>query len=217
MRPILIVVSVLLLLATARVGGAQPIQSRAITSRMLPQGLVFRGDLVAAREWTDRTGHNILLLTRTPEFTSRGECGSSGPCRDREIYAYHYIQRAGGYSPLWTITDFVRECDLDMAISFEPRSIAITDLDRDGVAETGFMYVLGCSGGVDPLTMKLIMHEGTTKYAIRGSGDLAAEIGPMGAGRMVVDAALSGGPPVFRTFAVQQWKRFSRQVNWQLD
>lgn len=206
-----------LLLGAVQICAAQPITSRAVEARSLPRGAVFRGDLVAAREWTDRAGHNILLLTRTPEFTSRGECDSSLPCRDQELYAYHYVLGPGGYSLLWTVTDFVRECDLDMAVAFEPRSIAITDLDRDGVGETGFMYVLGCAGGVDPLTMKLIMHEGTTKYAIRGSTDLAAEYGPWAAGRMVVDAALSGAPPAFQTFAVQQWKRFSRHVSWRVD
>ena len=38
-----------------------------------------------------------------------------------------------------------------------------------GVAEISIPYVSICRGGMDPGVMKIIMYEGSTKYALRGS------------------------------------------------
>jgi len=42
-------------------------------------------------------------------------------------------------------------------------------LALDGITEISIPYVSICRGGMDPGVMKLIMYEGNTKYALRGS------------------------------------------------
>jgi hypothetical protein len=210
MRQTLISTAVLSLVLTPSICTAQQIESRIVQPRAIPAEAAYTGNLVAARSWTDALGENLLILSLTDELPSRGEYG-----RDIETYGYHYLRREGGYALLWRTTDFVRKCDLDMTLKVGPRTVAITDLDADGTAETTFMYIMGCYGGVDPLTMKLLMHEGATKYAIRGSTDLSVELhSPDYASEMNIDPSLRDGPAAFREFAVRHWNRFKRYSPW---
>jgi hypothetical protein len=209
MRQILIS-TVLSLVLIPSICTAQQIESRTVPPRAIPTEAAYTGNLVAARSWTDALGENLLILSLTDELPSKGEYG-----RDIETYGYHYVRREGRYTLLWRTTDFVRECDLDMTLKVGPRTIAITDLDADGTAETTFMYTMGCNGGVDPLTMKLLMHEGETKYAIRGTTDLSVELhSPDYASEMNIDPSLRDAPAAFREFAVRHWNRFKRYSPW---
>ncbi|HET6229686.1 MAG TPA: hypothetical protein VFE05_06350 [Longimicrobiaceae bacterium] len=96
-------------------------------------------------------------------------------------------------------------CDFDLTAGFEPGSLAVTDLDRDGVAETSFLYVLACRSDVSPAVLKLIMHEGAAKYAIRGT---TRPKGAGAGGEMRPDAAFRTAPAAFLAFARHQWARF---------
>ena len=58
---------------------------------------------------------------------------------------------------------------MDWFTGFVPKATTITDLDNDGIAEISLPYVSICRGGMDPGDMKIIMYEGSTKYALRGS------------------------------------------------
>jgi hypothetical protein len=168
---------------------------------------------VAARRWSDRLGENWLVLAKSRCLTPNLEPGSTW-CGDEELYAYHYVRRAGSFSLLWSTIDAVRECEVDVTLVHSPRTLAITDLDADGVAESTFVYLLACRGGVDPAGMKLIMHEGATKYAIRGNTDMS-DLGPgYGRGRMQLDPAFSRAPRQLREFAVSHWNRFVRESTW---
>ena len=124
------------------------------------------------------------------------------------------MRRNGAWSQLWRTFDSVRECGEDVVLTHSPRTLAITDLDRDGVAETTFVYLLACRGGLDPADMKLIMHEGATKYAIRGNTDLRDSGFEYPAPRMALDPAFSRAPRSFRDFAVAHWNRFVRESTW---
>jgi len=208
-NPALLLVFALLLAPSAVV--AQGIVARRVAAREVPAGAAHRGTVEAARRWTDRNGDNLLLLTRTDELTTSNADGER--FRAREIYAYHYVREGAGYRLLWQTTDFVRECDLDLALDYAPGSLQVTDVDADGIAETSYVYRKACRGGVDPPGLKLILHEGATKYAIRGSGDMR-DIGPeYPAPEMRLDAALER-EPALRAFAVRQWGRFVREPRW---
>ena len=50
---------------------------------------------------------------------------------------------------------------------FIKNAAVVTDLDQDGIAETTVQYKLACRSDVSPALMKLVMHEGETKYAHR--------------------------------------------------
>ena len=69
----------------------------------------------------------------------------------------------------WTLTDFERDCRFDLYAGFLPDGLTITDLDGDGLAESTLLYTLSCRSDVSPARLKLILHEGKAKYAIRGT------------------------------------------------
>ncbi len=70
---------------------------------------------------------------------------------------------------MWKISDAEQDSPLDLAVAFIKGSLAITDLDKDGMAETTVQYKLACRSDVSPAQMKLILHEDTVKYALRGT------------------------------------------------
>jgi len=202
----------LALLIAPRVAGAQGITARRVAPGEVPRDVVYRGRVEGARRWTDRTGDNLLLLTRTDVVTKPGP-EDEDPHREREIHAYHYVREGAGYRLLWRTADFVRECPLDLALEYAPGSLQVTDVDADGIAETSYVYRLACQGGVDPSELKLILHEGATKYAIRGSGDLRDAAPGDPAPEMRMDAALRR-EPALRALAERQWRRFVREMRW---
>jgi hypothetical protein len=128
-----------------------------------PSGLKFRGKLQEAWKWKDSLGDNVLILSATDIYWNSGEDASS-----IQLFAYHYCKKDTGYRVLWRLNDMIENCPVDIKAAFLKGSTSITDLDKDGVAETTVQYRLVCRGDVSPADMKLIMHEDTVKYALRG-------------------------------------------------
>ncbi|HEU0052247.1 MAG TPA: hypothetical protein VFQ39_03675 [Longimicrobium sp.] len=190
---------------------AQEIAVRRLTPREVPAAAARVGKIEAARQWRDRTGDNLLLLTRTDEVWAPDSDGNDA--RSREIHGYHYVREGGRYRLLWHTVDFERDCIVDIVLQYAPGSLQVTDVDRDGTAETSYVYQIACMGGVDPTGVKLIMHEGATKYAIRGSSDLRDYGGDYPPPTMNVDPALAR-EPALRAYAVAQWRRFIRTNRW---
>lgn len=200
--PVLITLLAAPALAQARTASF-PVQN--VAARSIPRTMPYQGRPVAAKRWTDRLGENTLILTQTGKLRGRACPPGQDPCSDAEVYAYHYVRRGAAVSLLWRTVDFERGCEFDLYAGFIPESIAITDLDADGVAESSFMYLLTCRSDVSPATLKLIMHEGAQKYAARGSSR------PRGAGmggEMQLDAAFARAPRAFGELVRAQWRRF---------
>jgi hypothetical protein len=192
-------------LALAVPAAQQPrIQARDLPLRSLPAAMAHQGTPVVAKRWTDRLGENTLILTQTGRRPSRSCPVSDAPCGDAEVYAYHYVARGGPPALLWRTVDFVRDCEFDLYAGYLRASVAVTDLDRDGTAETSFMYLLACRSDVSPAGLKLILHEGAQKYAARGT---SRPRGAMEGGEVRLDDAL-GRVPAFASFARAQWQRF---------
>jgi hypothetical protein len=179
----------------------------AFDEGILPPGIQVDGAVVAGSRWRDAAGENLLLLTQTGEIgRSSGECTD---CRDAELYAYQFVRNGGGWERLWRVADFERGCEFDLLVGFVPGSLTVTDLDEDGTAESTFLYTLACRSDVSPATRKLIMHEGAAKYAIRGTTDLSAMIGPeYGGGERTLDPAFDRAAPPQRAYALRQWDRY---------
>jgi len=187
-----------------------PIQNLALQS--LPRTMPHQGRPVAAKRWTDGLGENTLILTQTGALRGRSCPPGQDPCSDAEVYAYHYVRRGAAVSLLWRTVDFQRGCEFDLYAGFIPESIAVTDLDADGVAESSFMYLLACRSDVSPATLKLIMHEGAQKFAARGSSrPRGAEFG----GDVRLDEAFARAPRTFGEFVRAQWRRFASHDTFQ--
>jgi hypothetical protein len=212
--PSIIAASALVLASHA--AQAQALAVRALTPRQVPAGVAFAGRVEAARAWTDRTGENLLLVSRTPRVVTPAPHPEEDPRAAREIHAYHYVRQGTGYRLLWQTVDFVRDCEFDLLLQLVPGSLQVSDVDANGVAETSYAYLLTCTSDVSPPEMKLILHEGAAKYAIRGLTDLRAFGPEYPPPTMNVDAALRREPTLL-AFAERQWRRFVRLRTWPSD
>jgi hypothetical protein len=133
----------------------------------VPRDLPIQGKPVAAVRWTDRLGANLLVLA----LTARVGPASGGTKR---LHGYHFTRAQGtaepaAWKPLWSVTDGVVHCEFDLTLEVLTASVSITDLDEDGSAETTFAYVASCRSDVSPDVLKVLLHEGPTKYALRGT------------------------------------------------
>ncbi len=169
----------------------------------LPASVKYDGKIVAGARWEDKNGQNVLIVCET-------DMKSSGDNRSKELFAYQYILNGDEAKQLWKVNDFIKDCPVDVMLSLIPKSITVTDINKDGVAENTFIYRMSCKGDVSPDDMKLIMHEGENKYAIRGSM-LMIMGGEKYGGEMKPDPAFDKGPAGFFAYAREEWKKFETE------
>jgi hypothetical protein len=140
----------------------------------IPKYLDFRGTVVEALNWKDSEGEKILIQCVTGHFVWKDylEDSSEYMLQDKsELYAYLFLRSEGEklFKKQWRVYDYTECFGVDWFAGFIPKATAITDVDNDEIAEISLPYVSICRGGMDPGTMKIIMYEGSTKYALRGS------------------------------------------------
>jgi hypothetical protein len=150
---------------TTEVISIQPVK---LTKEQLPAGIKFKGTLHEAWQWKDRSGDNLLITSVVPPYSDKqkNEYGEEGG--SSELYAFHFVKNDSSYSLLWEISDAEKACPFDLTLGFFKDAVTITDLDKDGTAETTVQYKKACRSDVSPAYMKLVMHEDTTKYSLRG-------------------------------------------------
>lgn len=171
--------------------------------KLLP-GIKYDGKIVSSAKWTDKNGENYIIVTETAEKNQNVDN------RMKELFGYHYIVNGDDLKLLWKINDFIKDCPVDITLQYMPKSMSITDLDKNGIAETTFLYRMSCKGDVSEDDMKLMMHEGETKYAIRGSMKLKMG-GETYGGKMNVDASFDKAPKEFLNYAKEQWNKFQTE------
>jgi hypothetical protein len=196
--------AVLVALLFGQPGAAIP--SEALTDASLPRGVTYRGELVVARQWKDRNGENVVVLSRTTAKTRDGVT--------RFLFGVHSRNVDGRWQAVWEMKDWVDRCDLDLVCEFVPASLEVTDLDGNGTAEVSFLYRLGCRGDISPDDQKLLLYQGAAKHALRGTVRVtyprAVEIAPSG-GDFKADAAFRKAPPSFLRFARDKWDRLGAE------
>lgn len=206
-----------------------------LAAAQVPAALKLPGKLLEAWRWRDANGENLLLISRT---ATRPEPKTKYMDEERytELYARQYVSQGGAvYRELWRLYDANRYCWGDMELGPLPGATAITDLDHDGYTETMLLYKLSCRTDTSPANMKLVMHEGTAKYALRGQmTQLANHASPAERARAKArklccgdqvnpkadDAYLqyeglyqnekdfADAPPAFLAFAREQWRKW---------
>ncbi len=175
----------------------------AAVSALLPLPNAFQ--LKRAKKWHDASGENWLVLYETGSYIEKGNTNASA-----KLSAILYQKTDTGFVQQWKMNDFINDCELDITCRFYDDHLAITDLDKNGLAEITMVYALSCRGDVSPNEKKLIMYEGGNKYAIRGEELMILQKDTIG-GTMTVDAAFSKAPPAFLAFAKEHWKKFGLQ------
>lgn len=151
--------------------------------------------------FTDRAGAHLVKFELTAPKVKKVEDDMEE--RSRLLTVVHTVKG----KEVWRAKDFVEKCVFDLTLEFIDGSIEVTDLDDDGEGEISFLYQLTCRSDVSPLTAKLLMYEGSTKYALRGtSRERVGEKEFMG-GEFDTDPAFGKAPKAFLPFAEAKWKR----------
>lgn len=254
MRPILIISSLLILLGCNDSAKKDPNEAMDDTARMdnpsrqgqkiepvkgaisdVPASIKVKGTVQEIWKWNDNLGENLLILTMVPPYDDKekNQYGEEG--QTAELHAFHYAKKGGEYQQVWMMNDQEKACPFDITCEFIKDAVTITDLDADGLAETKLQYRITCRSDVSPSTMKLIMHEGESKYALRGlawygMGEAPFEVTENNAnleklpgykgpdedllkmfGRYESEKEFAGAPPEFISHARNQWIKFVKE------
>lgn len=177
---------------------------RPLSLTNLPTNFIYKGKPTQAYQFTDKAGEHILVVAETGEVkTPKGD----EDARDKDMNVYHLLKNGDTYTEVWKAQDYIRNCQFDLILEMRPESMEVTDLDKDGIAEISFVYFLTCISDVSPYDMKLLMYEGTDKYAVRGTAKLV-DI----PSQYTLDAAFNTAPAAFSAFAKEKWRAFEDQA-----
>ena len=175
-----------------------------LDEKSLPKSIKYSGHIINAVRWTDTLGDNIVITTETGITQSKSNDGNV--YRDAALYAYHYLLIKDSVRLTWKLYDYTKDCELDIKANYVKNTFAITDLNKDGVAEVWMMYKTVCHGDVSPSAMKIIMYEGDKKYALRGNNKVYTGQEYVG-GEYIFDKTFINGPDVFRKYAIELWTK----------
>lgn len=180
-----------------------------IDSTQFPPSIKYEGFVKNAFRWKDKLGDNLVILTETGiSFNDKFKHELDG--RDAELFAYHFIVSENEVKQTWKVYDFISDCPVDIAASFIKNAFEVTDLDKNGIAETWLIYETACHGDVSPSNMKIIMYENNKKYAMRGETKIQVVLSENGkkqflGGEYKLDENFKKGPKVFKEFAQKLW------------
>jgi hypothetical protein len=185
-------------------GDVSPLKQVSVSDA--PSNFKFKGKVSEVYTFSDNEGEHLIVVAETGEFKSVGK-DKSNDMKDTEMYVHHFLQKNGTYTEVWKAQDYIRDCEFDLILNIRPESMEVTDLDKDGIGEISFVYVLACISDVSPYDMKLLMYEGMTKYALRGTAKVM-EI----ESKYTLDAAFKAAPKAFLEFAKKKWASFEDQM-----
>ncbi len=121
------------------------------------------------------------------------------------------VRKSSDGKQLWQVQDFVKECPVETTLQLL-RPILITDADANDMNEVWMIYKLACRGDVSPAEMKIIMYEGTTKYAIRGNMQIKGfdpqQLSEEEKAHHTADANMKNAHEHIREFAEDLWKNY---------
>ncbi|NQW43256.1 MAG: hypothetical protein HQ463_07490 [Bacteroidetes bacterium] len=178
---------------------------------MLPKEIVFEGNIKNLKKLIDLKGEHIIILTETGYIPSKTIKYSDHEA-DAKIFSYDYLlnKTENKYQLYWKIQDFESNCEFDLMMGYLKNTFQITYLNKDGIAEIWIMYQKGCSSDVSPNEMKIIMHEGNKKFALRGIG--LVDLGNFKeGGTYKLDDNFNNASNEIKNFVVRSWKDNCKQ------
>lgn len=179
--------------------------TKTLAVKQLPPSTKYKGKYKQGISWTDSIGVHTVFMTETGVIDSPppAEDGS----RSANLYAYHLVSKNSINKTVWTLNDGVEDCPVDVEANFLSRKIVTTDLDKDGIPEIWLVYQVGCHGDVSPLDMKIIMHEGASKFAVRGHTKVRVGEKEYDGGDYKLDASFQKAPAAFAEYAKRFWQQ----------
>jgi hypothetical protein len=192
----------ILIFISASVNGQIKTQPVAIAN--LPKNISLLGKPMQAIKFQDNSGSCIAITTQT------GEQPQKGDDEFKQVHLYSYVYKINAAAPvalIWQLHDMVTDCNLDIVANFIPGSLTITDLDKNGKAEVWVAYRLSCRGDISPSELKIIMHEGATKYAKRGIGKIKIGKAVQHDGGVITSDNFNKAPASFKIYAGKLWDK----------
>lgn len=174
-----------------------------LDSTNLPKNMKYVGHIINGAKWTDALGIHYVITTETGRIYSKLE--GEEDLFDAFLYAYHYVVKNDSTKLLTKIYDYNKGCNLDLELYFVDNTFAVTDLDKNGIAEVWVMYKNSCHGDISPVPTKIIMYEGTKKFALRGESRVEISASEYLGGSFSFDDNFKNGQLVFRQYAEKMW------------
>ncbi len=166
----------------------------------VPMKDIVKSEIVDGASWTDAEGEHMVILVQTANKMINGK-------QNQHINAYCYKKDSDAWKQTWQVQDRIEDCEVDATCEFFPGSLTVTDKDKNDVGEVTFLYKLSCKGDVSPDDKKLIMYEGSQKYAIRGVAVIELD-GQRQGGDKKPDPSFTNGAKPLLDFANEQWDKF---------
>ena len=154
-------------------GGLREISPGEATGMLERAGVNLSGAVQRAWTWTDVDGLNLLAAASRTEF--RGD--EHAPRFTLEFAHLAGLDTQPRALRVMRDPDLPERCDGDGAQSstgFTDGSVAVTDLDGDGITEVSIGWTARCGGADQPSTAKLALLTNGRKFILRGSGVLGA-------------------------------------------
>lgn len=170
----------------------------------IPKEINYNGRIKEAITWNDGLGKNLIITCETGAIKNSK---SENEGFDYEIYVYHYLLSNKDPKLEWKIYDFVKDCNLDHQAEFIKNTLNITDLNNDKIGEIWIMYKTFCGGDVSPAEMKIIMYQGSQKFAMRGENKVKFSEKESYGGNYSFDKEFIKAPKVFKDYAIKLWNK----------
>lgn len=187
--------------STASAAEPGSIQGKSDSSGQLPPRVKASGEVFRTMSWTDDKGDNIAVFSTKSTTKTRGEHTILG----KTIFVDLYTGKGGAFRKVRTVKEVADRCEFDLMNEFLDTSVAVTDLDKNGVGELTFAYRTACRSDLSPAAFKVLMLEGGKKWALRGTTRVNPGPGPVG-GEFVED--FKKAPAPFLEYATKVWGRF---------
>jgi hypothetical protein len=220
---------------TARQDPSVPvyISTDKATADDIPTDFKYKGKFIEGWKWNDNMGKNLFFTSRIEPYDEKDSYGDE--TQSAHLYAYQLVKKEdGSFETAWQMEDGMKYCSFDITTAFIPGSVTVTDLDRNGYAETKVQYELACRSDVSPSYMFLVMHENRSRWNLQGhrwiasspdmkfdvttenanmekrskSGDELQDL-MMSYGRYESEKKFMGAPAPFLDFAKKEWVKFA--------
>lgn len=184
--------------------GNIPKTFRSDSSGTLPAGVKkVPGNVERWVSWQDISGDNVAVFSTDTKEKPRKD---GERLVSKGLYVSVYAGKSGKLKRIREVRELANACLFDLTNETRETSVAVTDLDGDGLGELTFVYVTGCRSDVSPLTMKLVMLEGRDKHILRGQTRVNTGAEKVG-GDFVPDFSKKA-PPSFFEHAAKVWAKF---------
>lgn len=169
----------------------------------------IKGKIFKKISFSDQQGQKTVILSHSGIYQSK----TNDPEQiytNGDLYAYGFKAMGDISDPLFSMHDFVHECEAYATANFAKGSPLVTDLDKNGISEVWIIYYVSCHGDVSPDVLKILMYEGQTKYALRGETFVHVDGMDLG-GKYKADPAFKTAPKAFLKYADKLWQKYKHR------